>query len=1307
MIMSVKNYSNFDLFITKKGEQKYQARVIYSPAGQASADFSLSLSELESKWRDGPQAYGEFLFETVFQPKIKNVLTSSQNMISSENEGLCIRLRFEENLYELIQLRWERLYDPESSNPLALSDKTPIVRYLEVSKPEKSLSVILPLRVLVMISNPMNSAPLDTEGEFQNLENSLQELISRNQVILDRVPSGTESALREKLRKSNYHIFHYIGHGGFDVKSQKGYLLLEDDRQQSIKINADLLSAILGDHPSLRLAFLNTCQSATTSQKDMFSGVAQRLVEKELPAVIAMQSDIEDQLASILASEFYKSLSDGYPVDAALTEARKAIASNCKEVEWAIPALFIHTDNSLLFDVNRTLEGADLSKPNINPNKLFFDISSKRLNFIYKNKMILLYQTGLQADINSLARYIAWQMNKRSEKELQIREWTASNEDQTEIHKLVNFVTQPTIFIFHNISPENVNYDLSTLYSTLKEVHFIILATDMPKAAWRLKDKDVKFWLEFSEKEIYSTKIIKKTLNKRLSKSEDCLPDHLLKEQRSQGTILGIKLKDIAKELDSVEEASFFVQILCEKETKIEKSQDVWEAVDLAKNKELFIKRQYSRLSNLEDQLLALGLCFFDKLFETQFFLALEKVIDQSWGGNIPSAGILDYCHLKNLHIFFETDELETKERKFKNRVGNQSQLLLDVVWETHRRHILLALPVLSRIVKESVLPEYKNDELYQYQAQRKQLRTTIGNAISYVGLKSVDHVEDVLLELASGPNPNGDAHYFYKASMQSVAANAIAQWYQKDEKQLFDLLKRWQARRWKKTNVEIDKTGVELTIARAVNYIIRDYSPTPLPKPLTQLLYKLFKSRDEAVREFFNEYIAPKIFHPDYLPQLDNILFEMAKVYKQHDSLVKGLMKSQQPEIIVDILQGWYHHFKVAEEDARVNSKDLDRSWRAVLVAVIKTAILLEEVDEIKEIIPKLVSNVVQDEFDLFFTESSHITSDIKLFIFKMINQEITNNGQDYLLSNLVYNVYGLPRDTQLRQFFEESNFLAIFLHHLIYFNGTLLDKVQEEEDLVFNILDLWRKGWSFDLQSAHRTDLIHLRKILTTFALIHEKLNRFDELRLLLFEFFVKAKEQKRSKMALDMFTSIYVNQSKSQENGDKNLMYQTNRHIASGEYGTTAIEQEMIDWLTVEPNPDYAPIALQVLVGFSRQLKLQEADADKINTLHHERSANVKMTSLFVAKFISSFSSSDKPKNMMLLSEAVKLYNLYPFATELTLQKWSLSNNRKLKSIACSLKYNIRTTQYKRGILLFIIFIFFLMCIVFFMFLCISAA
>jgi CHAT domain-containing protein len=60
-------------------------------------------------------------------------------------------------------------------------------------------------------------------------------------------PTGqaTIEALQTQLRRDEYHIFHFIGHGEFDPEQQDGILLLEDEVQRGVRVNGGLLRILL------------------------------------------------------------------------------------------------------------------------------------------------------------------------------------------------------------------------------------------------------------------------------------------------------------------------------------------------------------------------------------------------------------------------------------------------------------------------------------------------------------------------------------------------------------------------------------------------------------------------------------------------------------------------------------------------------------------------------------------------------------------------------------------------------------------------------------------------------------------------------------------------------------------------------------------------------------------------------------------------------------------------------------------------------------------------------------------------------
>ncbi len=207
-----------------------------------------------------------------------------------------------------------------------------------------------------MISSPTDYPPLDVEREWEKLKDAASDLEAQGLLELERLSSASLAALQRQLRRGEYHIFHFVGHGTFDEQSQDGVLLLESESGRGRSVSGRDLGTILYDHRSLRLALLNACEGARTSRSDPFAGVAHSLVQKRIPAVIAMQFEITDDAAITLAHAFYAALVDGYPVDAALAEARKAIFAQENDVEWGTPVLYLSAIDGRVFAVDRISE---------------------------------------------------------------------------------------------------------------------------------------------------------------------------------------------------------------------------------------------------------------------------------------------------------------------------------------------------------------------------------------------------------------------------------------------------------------------------------------------------------------------------------------------------------------------------------------------------------------------------------------------------------------------------------------------------------------------------------------------------------------------------------------------------------------------------------------------------------------------------------------------------------------------------------------------------------------------------------------
>jgi hypothetical protein len=296
--MDTSSFLDFDLQINRLGE-KYQAQVLESPAGQASTEFTLPLSDLELenfylrigrprkgvRRIDSPEMetvkkVGGRLFDAVFCEDILALLSSSLVIAQSQGKGLRIRLR--QTSPEAADLPWEYLYDSRQNRFLALALQTPIIRYLEVPQAGQALKVDLPLKVLVMVSNPSDYPELDVESEYSRLSNALQPLVQKGMVTLERLDYASLDALQQQ-RTGKQHIFQFIGHGGFDPGSQEGVLIFEDENNLGKRVSGQELGWLLHNYPSLRLVVLNACEGARSGRQDPFAGVAQSLVQQGIP----------------------------------------------------------------------------------------------------------------------------------------------------------------------------------------------------------------------------------------------------------------------------------------------------------------------------------------------------------------------------------------------------------------------------------------------------------------------------------------------------------------------------------------------------------------------------------------------------------------------------------------------------------------------------------------------------------------------------------------------------------------------------------------------------------------------------------------------------------------------------------------------------------------------------------------------------------------------------------------------------------------------------------------------------------------
>jgi CHAT domain/SIR2-like domain len=374
----VGGYEELRLRIDRQEGASY--RVLASTrSAEASASFELPFNELEienfilkvSRPRgrrridrsaiDDARRFGGALFKALFRDQVYGLYHDSLAEARGQGRGVRVTLCLS-GAPELIDVPWEYLFDDPDF--LAVSEFTPIVRYLDLPRAHRPLLVEPPLRLLGIVSSPSEYEQLDVERERDNLERALFNLSEQGAIELQWLERPTLRALLRALQRETFHALHYIGHGMYDKDAERGVLLFEDDSGWAQPVSGDELGLVLRDFASLRLAILNACEGARSARNDPFAGVAGSLVQRDIPAVVAMQFEISDEAAIVFGGEFYERLAEGLPVDTSLSAARLAmLAERSGDIEWGTPVLFMRVPDGRIFDLGERVSDRPADQP--------------------------------------------------------------------------------------------------------------------------------------------------------------------------------------------------------------------------------------------------------------------------------------------------------------------------------------------------------------------------------------------------------------------------------------------------------------------------------------------------------------------------------------------------------------------------------------------------------------------------------------------------------------------------------------------------------------------------------------------------------------------------------------------------------------------------------------------------------------------------------------------------------------------------------------------------------------------------------
>lgn len=317
--------------------------VLENAARGSSGDFGRP----ESRPMSSLVELGQELYNHLFQGTLRDSWTSAQAIAHHRREPLQLRLGVKGS--RLASLPWEVLH--EGGQPIATGTDILFSRYQPGTgsrRPSPRRLSGRPLKILMAIATPGDRDRLQLQREARQLQQELQQESGQSHPIeLTILEQPDREQITQALERGQYQIFHYAGHSSYT--STGGALYLVSGRTGLAEtVSGDDLAGLLANN-GIQIAVLNSCRGAY-SNPSLSEGeapelnLAEALVKRGIPGVLAMAERIPDEVALTLTRLFYRNLNQGSSVDLSLSRARQGLISayGSHQLYWALPVLYLH-----------------------------------------------------------------------------------------------------------------------------------------------------------------------------------------------------------------------------------------------------------------------------------------------------------------------------------------------------------------------------------------------------------------------------------------------------------------------------------------------------------------------------------------------------------------------------------------------------------------------------------------------------------------------------------------------------------------------------------------------------------------------------------------------------------------------------------------------------------------------------------------------------------------------------------------------------------------------------------------------------
>lgn len=302
---------------------------------------------------------GEILFDTLFANEAlsEDFVRFYTEVVQQKKQFLRVELDIDEQMMpDLAALPWEFMCLPARFNQQEIWFGTdPYIvfsrhRALWVPPLPIQLANDEPLKIALVVASPSNLPRFN----YQPVKDALNDLVSHQTEsirLLDVVEQADRTAINEVLEQEP-HILHFIGHGQLKRTEQVGQIGLVDRETKKVDwIDGDNFSGLFAKHRP-GIVVMQACEGATGNSSQAFASVASKIVQANIPVVLAMQYLVPIFIANQFTSRFYEQVAKGFPVDVAAQLGRRAITLEPPYYEsrdFATPVIFMRGQDGYLF----------------------------------------------------------------------------------------------------------------------------------------------------------------------------------------------------------------------------------------------------------------------------------------------------------------------------------------------------------------------------------------------------------------------------------------------------------------------------------------------------------------------------------------------------------------------------------------------------------------------------------------------------------------------------------------------------------------------------------------------------------------------------------------------------------------------------------------------------------------------------------------------------------------------------------------------------------------------------------------------